>query len=77
MSKFFVHPDIKKAETLPAQFYRDPEVFQRLADEVFCKTWQFLGDQETLLPLNESHAPLSFLSPLVEEPLLLVRDQTL
>jgi choline monooxygenase len=76
MSKFFVHPDIKKAETLPAQFYRDPEVFQRLADEVFCKTWQFLGDQETLLPLNESHAPLSFLSPLVEEPLLLVRDQT-
>jgi len=32
MSSFFVHPDIKKAETLPAQFYRDPEVFQRLAD---------------------------------------------
>ncbi len=75
MSKFFVHPDIKKAETLPAEFYRDSEVFERLREEIFCKTWQWVGDLDSALPTNGSIFPINFLSPMINEPMLLVTDK--
>ena len=39
--KFFIHPDIKKAETLPASFYKDSTVFEALKERVFLKSWQW------------------------------------
>ena len=44
--KFFIDPDITKAETLPASFYKDETVFDAIRDHVFLKTWQWIGDEE-------------------------------
>ena len=75
MSEFFVHPDIKKAETLPAEFYCNPEVFERQKEAIFYKTWQWVGDLDSALPGNGSVFPINFLTPMVQEPMLLVRDK--
>ena len=75
MKTFFVDPDIRKAETLPSEFYTDKSVFDHLVKAVFEKTWQWIGDEDTLVPMNESISPLTLLDPLLSEPLLLVRDK--
>ena len=51
--KFHIHPDIKKAETLPASFYKDPAVFEMLKERVFLKSWQWVGDKN-LVPFAQS-----------------------
>jgi|TARA_B110000503_G_scaffold30095_1_gene48623 choline monooxygenase len=75
MSKFFVDPDIRKAETLPTDFYTDTAVFEQLKSAVFEKTWQWIGDDQTLVPLSESVSPVTLLDPMLSEPLLVVRDK--
>jgi len=34
---FNINPDITKAETLPATFYKDPFVFETVKEKVFFK----------------------------------------
>ena len=75
MTKFFIDPDITKAETLPAKFYKSQEVFDRLKEKVFVKAWQWLGDASTLVPLTESAYPMVLLEGYLTEPLLVVRDK--
>ena len=72
--QFYINPDIKKAETLPASFYTNPSVFEALKEHVFVKSWQWLGD-ESLLPLTETVHPLVLLDGYLTEPLLLSRDK--
>ena len=43
---YFIDPDITKAETLPASFYKEESVFEQLKERVFLKTWQFVGDEQ-------------------------------
>lgn len=38
MKPFHVDPDIRKAETLPAEFYTRDEVFEASKDRVFAKS---------------------------------------
>ncbi|MEM6630304.1 MAG: aromatic ring-hydroxylating dioxygenase subunit alpha [Bacteroidota bacterium] len=71
--KFYINPDIHQAETLPADFYRDPEVFDALKERIFLKSWHWVG-HENLLPLSGSVYPFTLLSNYLEEPLILVRD---
>ena len=40
--KFDIHPEIEKAETLPALFYTKDEIFNDLKEKVFLKTWQYI-----------------------------------
>ena len=72
---FNIHPEIDQAETLPASFYRSPEVFDALKENVFVKTWQWVGD-DSLVPLSETVHPFVFLDGYLTEPLLLSRDNT-
>ena len=72
--RFFIHPDIKKAETLPATFYRDPNIFEEIKEKIFVKTWQWIGD-ENLIPLSESVFPMTFLENYLNEPIFLSRDK--
>ena len=44
-NKFSIHSDITKAETLPASFYQDKEVFEAIKELVFLKSWQWVGDK--------------------------------
>jgi choline monooxygenase len=75
MEKFYVDPDITKAETLPAQFYRDDTVFERIKEAIFERTWQWVGDSNTLLPLSEHIYPFTLLDNYLTEPMLLVRNK--
>ncbi len=74
MKQFFIDPDIKKAETLPASFYRSPEVFDALKEKVFVKSWQWIGDH-TIIPFQEMVYPLTFLEGYLNEPLFLSKDK--
>jgi len=76
MHQFYIDPDIRKATTLPTSFYTDPKVFELVKEKVFATTWQWVGDAQTLIPLEGSVAPSSFLEPLIPEPILLVREAT-
>ena len=67
-SKFFIDPDIKKAETLPADFYRDEAIFDKVKEAVFLKAWQFVGD-DSLLPFEKYAHPFSYLEHFINEPL--------
>jgi choline monooxygenase len=72
-TSFHVDPDIRKAETLPASFYRDKTVFELLKNRVFYRTWQWVGD-ETLVPKPLSVHPFVLLEGFLTEPVLLTRD---
>jgi len=72
--KFNIHLDIRKAETLPASFYKDETVFEALKEKVFLKTWQWVGDQNKV-KLPRSIYPFVLLDRYLTEPLLLTRDE--
>ena len=69
-----IDPDIRSARTLPASFYRDPAVFERVRERVFARSWQLVLDAEGAAHPG-SVKPFSFLEGCVEEPLLLSRDE--
>ncbi|MFM1878899.1 MAG: hypothetical protein RLZZ241_1765 [Bacteroidota bacterium] len=71
--QFFVDPDIRLAETLPAKFYRSTEVYDALREQVFNKTWQCIPD----VHLDEqplSAVPFVLLPDFLDEPMVLTRD---
>ncbi len=71
---FHINKNIKAAETLPAEFYRSESIFEAIKEEVFLKTWQWIGD-ESLVPFSEHVHPFILLDNYITEPLVLVRDK--
>lgn len=71
---FYIHPDIREAETLPASFYQSKDIFEELKERVFESSWHWIGDSNSLLPFSESVYPTFLLDNYLNEPLLLVRD---
>lgn len=69
---FFIDQDIRKAETLPARFYRDQDVFNRMKETVFAATWQWIGDTSQVPLTNKVH-PFSLLEGFLDEPMVLTR----
>lgn len=72
--KFYIDPDITKAETLPASFYRKSEVFDALKTKVFYNSWQWIGDIHQLKETNNV-APSVLLDGFLTEPILLTKDK--
>lgn len=72
MSIFEIDPDIRKARTLPADFYTDPAYFELSTERIFVPSWQFLGHESELKGLR----PTVILPELLAEPVLLVRDSS-
>ncbi|MEX1003713.1 MAG: aromatic ring-hydroxylating dioxygenase subunit alpha [Crocinitomicaceae bacterium] len=73
-SKFEIHPDISKSETLPAEFYRSDEVFEQIKEKVFLKCWQLVGDED-LLPFEKYAYPFWYMEHYLDEPLVLVKQE--
>ena len=71
--KFNIHSNIKKAETLPATFYKDQSVFEALKEHVFLKSWQWIGDNN-LVTRPQSVHPFILLDGFLTEPLVLTKD---
>ncbi len=76
--KFKIQTDISKAETLPASFYRDKDLFESVKEKVFLKSWQWIGD-ENLEKLPQSVHPFVLLDGYLTEPLLITKqaDETI
>jgi choline monooxygenase len=72
--KYHINPDITLAETLPASFYRDHSDFELIRENVFLRTWQFIGD-ESLVELPQTVFPFTLLDGFLTEPMLLTRDE--
>jgi len=72
--KINIHPDIKKAETLPAQFYKDPAFFELIKQKVFLKSWQWIGDQNNVIQLQSVY-PFVLLDGFLTEPMLLTKNK--
>ncbi len=73
-TKFNIDPDISKAETLPASFYKDTAVFEITKEKIFLKSWQFIGD-ENLVKLTQSVHPFVLLDSFLTEPMLLTKNE--
>ena len=74
MNKFFVDPDINKADTLPSSFYKNDEQFEEVKEKVFANSWQFVG-HNSILPINVNIYPFEFMQGFIKEPLLIVKNQ--
>jgi choline monooxygenase len=70
---FPIDPELSRASTLPAAFYRDPDTHRLVLDKVFSTSWQFIGDVDRLKVPGQC-LPLTLLEGSLDEPLLLTRD---
>lgn len=70
---YTIHPDIRKAHTLPTSFYTDPSIYEQLKEQVFAQSWQVVGTTADL-PENSSCYPFTLLENCLEEPLVLTKD---
>jgi choline monooxygenase len=70
---FDIDPDIRKASTLPGEFYTDPRCFELCKERVFARTWQFVGDAERVKAPGQAW-PVTLLPGFLDEPLLFTRD---
>jgi len=68
-----IDEDIRRARTLPAAFYREPEIFDRVRERVFARSWQIVDGAERVSAPG-SVLPFQFVDGFVDEPLLLARD---
>ncbi len=70
VSQFNSKLPLTLARTIPAEWYRNQELYERECHAVFGNSWQMVGLAETLA------APGSFLTASIAgEPVLIVRDQ--
>ena len=72
---FFIDSDIRRAETLPSEFYERDDVFESLKQTVFGRTWHWVGLKQYLLPPTQSVYPFILLPDFIDEPLLLSRQK--
>ena len=70
MQHFIVDPDIRKAKTLPSDFYTDEQFFEVSKEKIFARAWHFLGRADEI----ESLKPATLLPGFLDEPVLLSRD---
>jgi len=70
---YHIDPDIRKASTLPSEFYRDENIFQTLKDKAFCRFWHLIGENDIVKIPKQVH-PFTLLEGFLNEPLLLTRD---
>ena len=70
---FYIHPDISKAETLPATFYKNDSIFDSIKEMVFLKSWQWIGDINLVEKPLSVH-PFILLDGFLTEPIVLTKD---
>ena len=72
-NRIVIEPDIRQASTLPASFYRDADLFERTKESIFARSWQLVGDTDSLKAPGQI-VPLTLLEGFLDEPLILTRD---
>ncbi|HEY9776833.1 MAG TPA: SRPBCC family protein [Planktothrix sp.] len=65
--------DIRSAETLPTEYYRDPKYFELAKDRIFARSWQLAVDGDRLDAAGKC-LPWTMLEGYLDEPLVWTRD---
>ncbi len=73
--EYCIDPNIERASTLPAAFYRSAEAFEACRERVFARSWQMVVGAEETVRLPGDAMPFAFMEHFLEEPLLLLRDE--
>ena len=73
MEKFTIDEDIKKAETLPASFYKDRAWFELTKAKIWEKSWIFI-DNHADHSIAGTLTPLVLLPEVLNEPIVLTTD---
>ena len=62
---------------MPASFYRSRELYEKSCEEIFARSWQFIGDTNTLEAENPDAnvIPVTILEGCLDEPCILLRNQ--
>ena len=71
---WFVDPEIAVASTLDHSFYRDEATYALARERIFARTWQWLGSLDDVAA-PQSLSPRDLLPGMLDEPLLLARDE--
>jgi choline monooxygenase len=69
-----IHPDIRGAQTLPASFYRDPEIFRSLKEAVFRNAWHYTCGRDQLNDTTNA-IPLTLLPGFLDEPVIMAKTR--
>lgn len=69
MRLFEIDSDIRKASTLPTEFYTDPAFFEMSKERIFARCWQFLGRTSDFRTLT----PLTLMPGYMDEPVVLAQ----
>lgn len=70
---FDIDKDITRSNTLPGHFYKDATLFETCKEKLFKSSWQLIG-HESAIRVPSCALPVPFLEGLIDEPLLLTRD---
>ena len=70
MPRFEIDADIRRARTLPSEFYTDPQVFEDSRRSIFARSWQLAGTVADV----DNVLPITLLEGCLDEPALLVKD---
>lgn len=68
-----VHSEIARAHTLPSAFYTDPAIFEVCKNRVFARSWQWVGDTDSVKVPGQTY-PFTLLEGCLDEPLVFTRD---
>ena len=68
-----IDPDIRRASTLPAAVYSDPEWYRLARERVFARSWQLVGDTDAVKVPGQTY-PFTLLEGVLDEPLVMTRD---
>lgn len=66
---FEIDPDISKAETLSSRFYTEERYFELSKEQIFARTWHFVGHENEI----ETLKPTTLLPGFLDEPVVVVK----
>lgn len=68
---FSIDADIRKARTLPSEFYLDAAYFTAVRERIFLPSWHLVGHSDSIADLE----PVTLLPGMLDDPLLIVKTR--
>ncbi len=69
-----VRSKISQSATLPAEFYFDTVIWDRMKEEIFAKSWMYVGDEKEIFNAAINTYPFNLLEKYLGEPLVLTNS---
>jgi choline monooxygenase len=73
---FYIDPDIRRAQTLPGEFYLSIDLFTLSLEKIFARTWQWVGSKPEFSSVDYNVFPCTVMPGSLEEPLLIVHEDS-